>query len=553
MALLSDWLRDADGAPEWVAQVVERTKPTGDRAERYDFDWREAEKRVQFIEKYCRYPEGPKAGQRIELDEWQKNDIVRPLFGWKVRETELRRYRRLFLGIPRKNAKSTLTAAMALSIMLQDGEVSAEIYCLASNKVQADRVYRPIRRFIEMDPKLLELIKMKQGELMYKDSYVHVLAAAGGNHGKNTHAVLIDELHEFTMPKQLDALEALTSSMLAREQPLQITMTTAGADTTSVCHHEWEYSLKVQRGQLTDDTLLPVIYAADKHDDWHSEDTWRKANPGLGTILPIDGFIEEYNKAKNDPKKVNTFLRLHLNIWTLSDDGWIDDTEWMRCAAPWPEEAVKHLPMYMGIDLASTDDLCAVSMLWVDELRRKVYLKVHHFCNEDKARNKDKSHGVDYLNFHREGSLTITPGNVTDHDYIFRFIEKHVLTHRLVCIAYDRAHGLTLIPKLVDAGFRCEPFSQSIFAISEPTKQFEVAVRTRRLVHDGSQILRWQMGCVALQTNDTEQIKVKKDRKRPHRKVDGVVAAIMAYGQFMHETASPQVQVDTTVIGLDFD
>jgi len=548
---LSAEVRDAANAPSWVAEVVERTRPRGEHSDRYDFDWREAERRVQFIEKYCRYPEGPKTGEQIQLDEWQKNDVVRPVFGWKVKGTDIRRYRRLFLAIPRKNAKSTLTAAMALSIMLQDGEASAEIYCLASNKKQAERVYQPIRKFIEKDEKLRELVGLRAKEMRYKDSYVEVLPAAGGNHGKNTHAVLIDELHEFLKPVQLDALEALTSSMLSRTQPLQITMTTAGSDTSSVCFHEWEYAEKVQRGQLIDDTLLAVIYSASKEDDWHSPEVWRKANPGLGTILPMDGFIEEYNKAKNDPKKVNTFLRLHLNIWTLSDDGWIDDHDWMKCAAQWPDEAVRDLPMYLGIDLASSDDLCSVAQLWIDEKRGKQYLRVHSFCNEEKARNRERSHGIDYLNFEREGSLTITPGNVTDHDAIFRYIERVVMNNRLVSIAYDRAMGLTLIPRLVDAGFRCEPFSQSIFAISEPTKQFEKSVLTRKLVHDGSQCMRWQMACVGLQTNDTEQIKVKKDRNRPHRKVDGVVASIMAFGQWMHESSKPQAG-DMTVIGLDF-
>jgi phage terminase large subunit-like protein len=436
--------------------------------------------------------------------------------------------------------------------MLQDGEHSAEIYCLASNRAQAARVYKPMRKFIEMDARLAALCGIRAQMMTYKDSIVEVLPAAGGNHGKNTHAVLIDELHEFLKPQQLEALEALTSSMLAREQPLQIVMTTAGADTTSTCYNEWEYTQQVIDGTISDDTLLGVIYAADKDDDWNDPEVWKKANPGLGTILTMEGFTEEYLKAKNDPKKVNTFLRLHLNIWTMSDERWIADSDWMACAGDWPDEAVRDLPMWMGIDLASTNDLCSVAMLWVDAKRKKRYLRVHSFCNEEKAKNREMSHGVDYLVFEREGSLTITPGNVTDHEWIYRYVVEQASKNNLQSIAYDRAQSLLLIPKLVDAGYRCEPFSQSIFEISEPTKQLEVAVMRKELIHDGSRCMRWQMGCVALQTNDTEQIKVKKDRKRPNRKVDGVVASIMAYGQWLAESSAPKNNQSYEVIGLDF-
>ena len=64
---------DNDGAPEWVERVVSQTLPASNE---FYFDWAEAEFRVKFIEGHCRYPEGPKAGQLIKLDEWQKERII---------------------------------------------------------------------------------------------------------------------------------------------------------------------------------------------------------------------------------------------------------------------------------------------------------------------------------------------------------------------------------------------------------------------------------------------------------------------------------------------
>lgn len=556
-----NFVPDAENAPEWVEGVVLKTAPkTKEVREQVYFDWREAERRVKFIEEYCRYPEGSKAGEKIKLDEWQKNDIVRPVFGWKRKNSavneygDLRRYSKVFVGIPRKNAKSTLIAAMALSIMLQDGEGGAEIYALASNKEQAGRVYQPIRRFIEMDARLSEMLKVRKDSMSYAkfNSEIKVLATTDGKHGLNTHAVLIDELHEFLQPKQLNALEALTSSMLARSQPLEFVMTTAGSDVTSRCYSDWEEAVQIQNGSMVSeyaDLYLPVIYAANANDDWNDPEVWRKANPGLGTILTEYAFRKEYLKAKNDPRKLNTFLRLHLNIWTHADDRWIPDEVWMKCAHPWPDEAVENLPCYIGMDLASRRDTCAVAFLWVDEPKWKFYLRVKFFVNEQQVKNRDVNGGVDYLDFIREGSMVMTPGDVTDHIEIKRFLDVACSRFQVRTIAYDKYGATTLVPQLVEMGLDCQPFSQGILAMNYPVKQFDIDVAKGNIVHDGSRCMRWQMGCVQLHSDNAGNVKIKKERDR--YKVDGPVAAVMAFGQFLHDHARAEQPVVTTVIGLD--
>lgn len=555
------WVIDIGDAPEWVEGVVRATAPkTKEISDTVYFDWREAERRVGFIEQYCRYPEGSKSGEKMELDEWQKNDIVRPVFGWKRKDSainkygDLRRYRKVFIGIPRKNAKSTLIAAMALSIMMQDGEGGAEIYALASNKEQAGRVYQPIRRFIEMDDGLREMLKVRKDSMTYGKfrSEIKVLAATDGRHGLNTHAVLIDELHEFLQRQQLSALEALTSSMLSRAQPLEFVMTTAGSDVTSHCYAEWEKAVQIQNGSLVSeyaDLYLPVIYAADQNDDWHDREVWRKANPGLGTILEETNFKIEYLKAKSDPRNLNTFLRLHLNIWTHADDRWIPDDVWMKRSAKWPDEAVAHLPCYVGMDLASTRDTCAVSFLWVDEKKWRFYLRVKFFVNENQVRDRKINHGVDYLSYVREGSMVVTPGDVTDHLAIKEFISVAASKFRIKTLAYDKYGATTLIPQLVDMGIDCQPFSQGILNMNYPVKQFDVEVAKDNLTHDGSACMRWQMGGVQLKTDNAGNVKIEKNGDR--FKVDGPVSAVMAFGQFLHEHARAEQEVVTVVIGLD--
>ena len=323
--------------------------------------------------------------------------------------------------------------------------------------------------------------------------------------------------------------------MLAREQPITFVMTTAGTDVSSLCYEVYEYACQVRDGLVEDDRFLPIIYQADPADDWHDPETWKKANPGYGTIIPEKNFRIEYEKAAKNPNAVNTFLNLHLNIWTTAAERWITDDDWMECAGNFTAEDVDGLPCYGGLDLSSARDLNAFAAMWVDEKRKKYYLKVVNFCNRETAFDKNLTKGVDYLTFSNEGSMVLTPGNATDFDAIYDYIRQFSMENDLKMIAYDRQYAAYIAPKLSEMGLNIVPWGQGWVSMSFPTKEFEIQVLKKNLVHTGTKCMRWQMGNVTLQRSVTGDIKVIKDRKKPHRKVDGVVASIMAFGVYLDQ------------------
>jgi phage terminase large subunit-like protein len=101
-------------------------------------------------------------------------------------------------------------------------------------------------------------------------------------------------------------------------------------------------------------------------------------------------------------------------------------------------------------------------------------------------------------------------------------------------------------------GIRCEPFSQSIFNMSEHIKRFEMELLKGNITHDGSRIMRWQMGCVVLHRDNSENVKLVKKLGSDAKKIDGVIASIMAFGQCVNETKSaPPENFTFEVIGLD--
>jgi phage terminase large subunit-like protein len=75
---------------------------------------------------------GEHAGKGLELQDWQFNQVVKPLF-CTMRPDGLRQYRQAFLALPRKAGKTTLAAAIALYLLLADDEQGGEIVSAAAD------------------------------------------------------------------------------------------------------------------------------------------------------------------------------------------------------------------------------------------------------------------------------------------------------------------------------------------------------------------------------------------------------------------------------------
>lgn len=76
-----------------------------------------------------------------------------------------------------------------------------------------------------------------------------------------------------------------------------------------------------------------------------------------------------------------------------------------------------------------------------------------------------------------------------------------------------------------------DEFAQGIMNMSAPTKEFERLILSGELDHLGDPVLRWMAGNVQIYTDINNNI--KPDKKRSQDKIDGIVAAIMAIGEYM--------------------
>jgi len=245
-----------------------------------------ANKAVRFIES-MKHVKGRWAGSDLKLQKWQKDDIIRPVFG-TMNGNEVRQYRMVYVEVPRKNGKSTMSGGIGLYLLFADHEQGAEIYCCAGDRDQASIVFDISASMVRQEPALDEKCEIRDSykRIIRKDKasiYRAISAEDKTKFGYNPHGVIFDELHVQPNRKLFDTM---VTGFGARVQPLLVMITTAGIyDPKSIAWEQHEYADKILRGVFKDPTFLPVIYAADKEDDWKDPKIWKKANPNLGVTI----------------------------------------------------------------------------------------------------------------------------------------------------------------------------------------------------------------------------------------------------------------------------
>ena len=203
--------------------------------DKFYFDEKSADRVVAFIERHIKHIKGEKGGQPFLLEPFQKK-IVRDLFGWKYKETNLRRFRTAYICLPRKNGKSTLISAIALYMLVADGEPSAECYVAAGDRQQAGIIFDVASSMVRSDQQLNNNLKVFKSSVIHEKSnsaFKAISAEASSKFGYNASFICMDE---FFVQKDAQLWDALTTSVGSRRQPLTIAITTAGYNRESICY-----------------------------------------------------------------------------------------------------------------------------------------------------------------------------------------------------------------------------------------------------------------------------------------------------------------------------
>ena len=459
----------------------------------------EGELVASFIESFCRLSKGDEAGQLIKLRPWQR-EILNDLFAH--RKDGKRKHRRGLLLMPRKNGKSLLAAGIALYSLFS--EIGAEVAIVAGDRAQARIIFRECSRMVELDPILSSKLHVLRDVIEYAEtgSFLRVLSSdASRAEGYNFSTVLFDEIH-VQPDDRLWSTVNLGSG--ARKNPLVLGISTAGTRTDSrgqdsLCYKLWQYGKRLESGEQKDDAFYFRSFSAPEELEWDSVEAAREANPAYGDFLDPEDFAAA---ARSIPR--HEYETKRLCRWVYSADPYLPAGTWEACA----DKGLQLLPedrIVIGFDGSFSSDSTAIVG----------------------CRISDQSL---FVLGHWERPI--------DGDLAWRVPVEEVEARMMqLCSSYavqeivcDPFRWQRSMEAWTQSGLPVVEFPQSPSRMVPATAGFYDAVVNGNLKHDGdARIARHASNATPYYSRSG--LMVKKESKNSLKRIDLIVAAIMAHSR----------------------
>ena len=483
-----------------------------------------------FISVLKHYSSGS-AGEQFVLEPWQKF-LVTNIFCLYRSDTKKRKYTQAHISVSRKNGKTSLAAVLGLFALIADGEPAASVIMAANSREQARIDFDAASAWArQLDPRRKSL-KVLRNEIVFEknNSKLKVISAdATKLDGSNDSFIVVDELHEAPDSKLYDVLR---SGQGFRQQPMIMSITTAGFRIGGFCNLFEDYCKEVLQGVKQDDSLFALLYTLDEGDDWTDPSVYPKSNPNLGITVNRDWLMAQVNQAKNSPSSEVGVRTKNLNQWVSSSNVWI------------PEHIIKNsmkkLDMsefrndnryivYMGFDLAAVSDLTAFTIMFVDPDEEKYYFKTWYYLPKRALDGKYNSEL--YKMWAQKGFLTLTDSETTDYAYIKNDILYWYNNLEVQLVSYDSWNATSLVNDLIKEGLPMQSYSQSIGNFNRPTKELERLILSDKVVIDNNPITRFCFDSVELKVDINGNAKPCGDHEK--KKIDGVISMLNALGGYL--------------------
>ena len=453
-------------------------------------------------------------GQLLKLSEWQIFCTVN-IFGWE--KNGKRRFRDVYIEVPRKNGKSFWVAGMGIGMLTWEEEPGAEVYCGATSEEQAWYVFGPAKDVCNQLPKLKKKygvsVNAKAITILGNNSVFKPIIGNPGD-GGNPSCGIADEFHEH---KTSDLVDTLKTGMGSRKQPLMLSITTAGSDMGGPCYEKRSDTIKILSGAVEDESVFGIIYTIDEEDDWDTTEAQIKANPNYGISVDADFLNGELAQARRSATKQVAYKTKHLNQWVGAKLAWMNMLAFQACRKDMQIDDLKGERCIIGIDLASKTDIASMAILFPDT--KKVFVK--HYLPEETILNNAR-----YKAWHTEGWITSTPGNVIDFGYIEDDLKELKSAYEIIEVPYDPFQATQFSTRMVEEGFPMIEVGATVRNFSEPMKELEGWILEKQVTFEKDPVLMWMFGNVVAKLDKKDNI--FPDKEREANKIDGVVALIMA-------------------------
>ena len=505
------------------------------KSSEWEYDHEKAEHAIEFIEHYCKHSKGSVAGQPFILELWQKA-LIACMFGIVNKIDGFRKYQEVILIVARKNGKSTLAAAVGLYLMIADGELGPEIYTVATKKDQAKIIWLEAKRMIKKSKTLNKRIKTLVAELTadVNDAIFKPLGRDSDTlDGLNVHGALFDEVHAW---KDMNLYDVVVDGTSSRDNPLIFTTSTAGTVRESVFDRLYDECELVINGYADpegykNERLLPIIYELDERKEWVKPEAWKKANPGLGTIKKVDSLSQKVNKAQSNPLLVKNLVCKDFNIRETNGEAWLTFED-VNNQEKFDITELKPRYGIGGVDLSSTTDLSAATVIFMLPNDEKIYVEQMYWLPEDLLEKRTKEDRIPYDKWFDLGLLRTTPGNKVHYKFIVDWFveiqnEKDIY---IPWIGYDAWSATYFVEEM--KGYFGEQAMEAVIqgkkTLSSPMKSLGADFSSKKIIYNNNPILKWCLTNVSVDIDKNDNIQPMKTSNAKKR-IDGFASLLDAY------------------------
>ncbi|KYD07645.1 terminase large subunit [Saccharococcus caldoxylosilyticus] len=501
----------------------------------YIFD---EEKALRFLKwmTLFKHTKGKLAGKHIEPHPIQIF-VFGNIYGWVHKDTGLRRFKKGYWQVARKNAKSQSLACVGSYEAFAFGENMSEVYIGATKTEQSRIVWNEIKAQIQGCDFLKGKYKIAYGKIEHlkSGSFIAALSKDAGKTGDglNVQCGIIDEYHAHPTSEIYDVL---VSGAGARPQPLMMIITTAGFNLQHPCYSvEYQYVSKIldPNNPIENDEYFVMINELDKGDDIKDEKNWEKANPILCSYEEGVNFLRGELKAALDvPEKMRNFLTKNMNIWVdMKDNGYMDMSKWAACGQDFDLTTLEGMECTVGVDLSAKIDLTSVSFIFKKD--GKYIVLSHSFMPEDTLDRKRRTDKVPYDLWVQQGWITTTPGAVVDYNfiksYIKNFEQQYKVKIREICA--DPWNATQFMQDMEAEGYTLVEIRQGIQTLGGATKDFREQVYQGNVIHNNNPVLTWALSNAVTRQDANENIML--DKSKSTERIDPIAAVLNAHVRAM--------------------
>ena len=522
-------------APTYVVKQCEVFKGICDGAsDRYFIDIDRVGK-ISKILKLLRMPKGLKINQRIYdcIAGFQWVLIIASLCVMETDNPQKRRYETVILEIARKNGKTFIIAVLFILLFFLEPKYS-RFFSVAPDGSLSREIKNALEEIIGYNPKILtqdgrdKMFRIRRDDIecyVTSSKYIPLNYSNSRLDGKLPNAFLVDEVG--ALPNSY-AVEAMRSGQLTILNKLGFIISTKYPTLNNPFEDEVLYAKKVLDGFVDDDKLFALLFEPDDTTDWINDDTvLAHANPlalEMGEIW--DDLIDKRRRAIEVESARENFLTKHCNIiyQGAGTETFIPIDRVKACEVD--TISFEGREVWVGVDLAQTNDNCAVSIVAVDD-DNNILADVIGFVPAGRVDEKSKFEKIDYHRFIEQGKVIACGDMVVDYSVIENFVFDVEAKYgcKVVSIGYDRWNALSSAQKW-SKKYTTVEIRQHSDTLHPPTKLLSEKIESGEFRYEKNTMLEinFENARCTFDTNNNRYVTKKKSTG----KVDMVVALIDA-------------------------